>query len=183
MNPFRRIVLAYCEGELQVTRCDDDRELAAELHRIADWHREHDRWKGIDPWNNALARRLDDAGAGDLVHLGPKAAGATPSTRRATFGGQVMPDGTTSVSGPTAALGAHLELDLALDNLLGSRVRTFIRAGETSRQAERPPTSTTHWRQLPATRPSDHRCANLPRTSPDSSRTPCAVTQRQAGSP
>ena len=46
-----------------------------------------------------------------------------------------MPDGTTSVSGPTAALGAHLELDLALDDLLGSRVRTLIRAGESSRQA------------------------------------------------
>ena len=46
-----------------------------------------------------------------------------------------MPDGTTSVSGPTAALGTHLELDLALDDLLGSRSRIRIRAGETSRQA------------------------------------------------
>ena len=46
-----------------------------------------------------------------------------------------MPDGTTSVSGPTAALGAHLELDLALDDLLGSRLRTLIRAGGTARQA------------------------------------------------
>ena len=70
VNPFRRIVLAYIEGELQVTRCDDDQELAAELHRIADWHREHDRWKGIDPWNDELARRLEDAGAGRLMHAG-----------------------------------------------------------------------------------------------------------------
>lgn len=46
-----------------------------------------------------------------------------------------MPDGTTSVSGPTAALGAHLELDLALDDLLGSRIRTLIRASGTARQA------------------------------------------------
>ncbi len=46
-----------------------------------------------------------------------------------------MPDGTTSVSGPTAALGAHIELDLALGDLLGSRIRTLIRAGETARQA------------------------------------------------
>ncbi len=46
-----------------------------------------------------------------------------------------MPEGTTSVSGPTTALGAHLELDLALDDLLGSRVRTLVRAGETARQA------------------------------------------------
>ena len=44
-----------------------------------------------------------------------------------------MPDGTTSVSGPTAALGAHIELDPALSDLLGSRTRTLIRAGETAR--------------------------------------------------
>ena len=52
-----------------------------------------------------------------------------------------MPDGTTSVSGPTAALGTHLKLDWALDDLLGSRVRTLIRAGETSKAggARRPP--------------------------------------------
>ena len=46
-----------------------------------------------------------------------------------------MPDGTTSVSGPTASLGAHLELDLALGALFGSRVRTLIRAGESLRRA------------------------------------------------
>ena len=78
VNPFRRIVLAYIEGELQMTRCADDRELAAELHRIADWAREHDRWKGIDPWNDDLARRLVDAGAGDLVNLGRRRPGAHP---------------------------------------------------------------------------------------------------------
>ncbi len=79
VNPFRRIVLAYCEGELQVTRCDDDRELAVELHRIADWHRQHDRWKGIDPWNDALARRLDEAGAGDLMRFGRMLPGPRPA--------------------------------------------------------------------------------------------------------
>ena len=46
-----------------------------------------------------------------------------------------MPDGTTSVIGPTAALGAHIELDLALGDLLKGRTRTLIRAGETPRQA------------------------------------------------
>ena len=46
-----------------------------------------------------------------------------------------MPDGTTNVSGSTATLGAHLELDLALNERLGTRVRTLIRAGETAKQA------------------------------------------------
>ena len=49
-----------------------------------------------------------------------------------------MPDGTTSVSGPAAALGTHLELDLALDDLLGSRVRTLISAGETCAATRQP---------------------------------------------
>ena len=79
VNPFRRIVLAYCEGELRVTRCDDDQQLAAQLRRIADWHHEHDRWKGIDPWNDTLARRLDDAGAGDLIRPGRKRPGPPPA--------------------------------------------------------------------------------------------------------
>lgn len=82
VNPYRRIVLAYIEGELQVTRCADDRELAAELHRIADWHREHDRWKGIDPWNDDLARCLNDAGAGDLIRPGRKRSGLAPAPMR-----------------------------------------------------------------------------------------------------
>ena len=46
-----------------------------------------------------------------------------------------MPNGTTHVNGPTASHGVHLELDLALGDLLGSRIRTLIRAGETARQA------------------------------------------------
>lgn len=46
-----------------------------------------------------------------------------------------MPDGTTTVSGPTASHGVYLELDLALGDRLGSRIRTLIRAGETASQA------------------------------------------------
>ena len=46
-----------------------------------------------------------------------------------------MPHGTTSVSGPTAALGTHIELDLALGHLLKSRIRTLVSANEISRQA------------------------------------------------
>lgn len=45
-----------------------------------------------------------------------------------------MPDGTTTVSGPTG-LDAHIDLDLALDELLASRIRTLIRAGEAAKQA------------------------------------------------
>ncbi|MCY3846809.1 MAG: hypothetical protein OXH69_25090 [Acidobacteria bacterium] len=34
------------------------------------------------------------------------------------------------MSGPTASHGVHPELDLAIGDLLGSRIRTLIRAGE-----------------------------------------------------
>ncbi len=64
------MIFAYIEGELQRTTCANDDELVQELQRVADWHARHNGWKGIDPWNDELARRLEDAGAGHLVHAG-----------------------------------------------------------------------------------------------------------------
>ena len=62
-----------------MTRCDDDQQLAAQLRRIADWHHEHDRWKGIDCGTTpSLDASTTLAPATSCT--GPKAAGATPST-------------------------------------------------------------------------------------------------------
>ena len=72
VNPFERKILAYIEGELQRTTCTNDGELVRELQRIAEWHAAHDAWKGIDPWNDGLARRLEEAGAGHLMRPGRK---------------------------------------------------------------------------------------------------------------
>ena len=93
-----------------------------------------------------------------------------------------MPDGTTSVSGPTASHGVHLELDLALDNLLGSRIRTLICTGETARQAA-PADLQDALEKIADDGPSDHRCDDSPPASPDVLTTPYAATRRRTVSP
>ena len=67
-NPFERRILCYAEGDLSCTACDTDEESTAELDRIAEFHRNNDAWKGIDPWSTALLERFVAAGAGHLVH-------------------------------------------------------------------------------------------------------------------
>ena len=91
VNPFDRVILAYIEGELQRTTCADDGELVRELQRIADWHTRHNGWKGIDPWNDELARRLEDAGAGHLVHAGRKPNRQPDEARALTTDTRVTP--------------------------------------------------------------------------------------------
>ncbi|MDE0456064.1 MAG: hypothetical protein OXI15_02115 [Chromatiales bacterium] len=66
-NPFTRTVITFAEGDETTTRCADDERFAAELRRIAAWHDEHNRWKGIDAWNDPLAAQFASAGAGDLL--------------------------------------------------------------------------------------------------------------------
>ena len=70
-NPFTRTVIAFAEGDETTTRCADDERFVAELRRIATWHDEHNRWKGIDAWNDPLAVRFAAIGAGDLLHQPP----------------------------------------------------------------------------------------------------------------
>ncbi len=70
-NPFTRTVIAFAEGDETTTRCADDERFVAELRRITAWHDEHNRWKGIDAWNDPLARRFAAVGAGDLLHHPP----------------------------------------------------------------------------------------------------------------
>ncbi len=67
VEPFERKILTYREGELIRIDCADDDELAGELRRIARFHKEHNRWKGIDPWNRRLRDRLTEIGVGDLI--------------------------------------------------------------------------------------------------------------------
>ena len=67
-NPFERRVLRYAEGDLSCTACGTDEEFTAELERIAEFHRNNDEWKGIDPWSTALLDCFVAAGAGHLVH-------------------------------------------------------------------------------------------------------------------
>ena len=67
-HPFKRQILCYAEGDRTLIECDTDAEFAAELERIAAFHRENDRWKGIDTWSVRIRERFAAAGARRLVH-------------------------------------------------------------------------------------------------------------------
>ena len=67
-NPFARQILCYAEGDRTLIECSTDAEFAAELDRIAAFHRENDRWKGIDTWSVRIRERFAAAGARHLVH-------------------------------------------------------------------------------------------------------------------
>ena len=67
-NPFKQQILCYAEGDRTLIECDTDAEFAAELDRIAAFHRENDRWKGIDTWSVRIRERFVAVGATHLVH-------------------------------------------------------------------------------------------------------------------
>ena len=68
-NPERRQTVNYCEGDLTIITVDTDQEFIHEIRRIADWHNEHNRFKGIDPGlNGDLKQRFVNLGLADLLH-------------------------------------------------------------------------------------------------------------------
>ena len=63
-----RGIAPYAEGDQTLLDCDDDQTFSAEPHRIADRHRKHNEWKGIDAPDERMLARCVAAGAGDLIH-------------------------------------------------------------------------------------------------------------------
>ena len=86
-----------------------------------------------------------------------------------------MPDGTTSLSGPTAALGRPPRAGPDPSTTCSEAGSAHSSATARHRGRCYPPTSTTPWRQSPTT----EGCGNWPLTSLDASRTSCADTRRQ----
>lgn len=70
VNPSSREILCYCEGDVILTRCDDDGELQAQVAEIKRWNTEQGhRFIGIDPgFNEALRTALGAAGLGQYLH-------------------------------------------------------------------------------------------------------------------
>lgn len=96
LDPWRRQIVTYTEGDLEVIDCDTDRELKTQLERLADFHRKDGTWIGIEAASPTVRRRCAEAGLDALVHErdGWNAAGAasTPSARaRATEPAGVQP--------------------------------------------------------------------------------------------
>jgi hypothetical protein len=69
INPQRRQIFSYAEGDTCLTTCDNDAELLAEMQHIRDFHNEHDKFLGVDPgFNEQLRLDLIAAGLGDFFH-------------------------------------------------------------------------------------------------------------------
>jgi hypothetical protein len=70
INPATREILCYCEGDLILTRCDDDAELAREIAKMKQWNAEQGhRFMGIDPgFSESLKAALIAAGLEVYLH-------------------------------------------------------------------------------------------------------------------
>ena len=69
VNPSKRLIFCYCEGDTVLTRCQSDSELQGELARIKAWNVENGhRFIGIDPgFSEELKTALVSAGLGQYL--------------------------------------------------------------------------------------------------------------------
>jgi hypothetical protein len=70
INPAKRLLFSYCEGDTCLTTCDDDTELLAEMEHIRTFHNESGyAFLGIDPgFSEGLKAALIAAGLGGFFH-------------------------------------------------------------------------------------------------------------------
>ena len=74
-NPDRRELFNYCEGDTTLTQCDTDDDYARAVRECADWNKERNYWRGIDPGftgegrlGDGMAEKFRALGLGDLLH-------------------------------------------------------------------------------------------------------------------
>jgi hypothetical protein len=59
VNPTRRMLLSYAEGDITLTECDTDAEFVAQVGKACEWHEANDgKRPGIDPGLNPAMRDL-----------------------------------------------------------------------------------------------------------------------------
>ncbi|MCK1741369.1 hypothetical protein IVA80_10955 [Bradyrhizobium sp. 139] len=63
VNPVKRELFNYCEGDLTHTLCSDDADFTTSLRACIDWNRERDYFIGIDPCGEETIRA-------ELIRLG-----------------------------------------------------------------------------------------------------------------
>ena len=70
INPTRRLIFAYIEGDCVLTKLDTDVELAQEISEMKCWNEEQGhRFKGIDPgFNESLKAALEACGLREYLH-------------------------------------------------------------------------------------------------------------------
>lgn len=68
-NPFTRIILNYCEGDVSETYCPTDEIYVAEIRRLQEWCNGRDDTMKIDAMcNESMVKRFTELGLSDVLH-------------------------------------------------------------------------------------------------------------------
>ena len=68
-NPFDRIIVNYCEGDVTRTICHTDAQFIAEVNRTYEWNLNAGYWIGIDGMcNEKIIARFTELGFAHLLH-------------------------------------------------------------------------------------------------------------------
>lgn len=70
INPAKRQILCYCEGDIILSKCDTDTDIQDELRKMKAWNEEQGhRFMGIDPgFSEPLKAALVAAGLQEYLH-------------------------------------------------------------------------------------------------------------------
>lgn len=70
VNPAKRIIFTYCEGDTTTQVCESDEELVSELRRIDRWNVENQSGRAlVDPgFSEDMRAAFSKIGAADLMH-------------------------------------------------------------------------------------------------------------------
>ena len=69
-NPFELIVVTYCEGDVTIQHCDNNKEFATCIESIKAWNECNDHeFKGIDAFcRDDMIERFTELNLGELLH-------------------------------------------------------------------------------------------------------------------
>ena len=68
-NPSRHEIVSYTEGDICITRCDNNAEFVTEIRNMHAFHIENESWKGIDCMCRPdIEHRFTNLGLADLLH-------------------------------------------------------------------------------------------------------------------
>lgn len=68
-NPETFVIFAYVEGDCYTTECDTAADFVEEIERVVQWHRDNNKFFGIDPGLKESAKKpWIDLGLEHLLH-------------------------------------------------------------------------------------------------------------------
>lgn len=69
VNPFKRCLFSYCEGDITLTECDTEDDFIQAVRECVEWHKERDYFIGIDGMcHHLIINAFRDYGLGEYLH-------------------------------------------------------------------------------------------------------------------